>query len=173
MGRSVRLLLLAVAAAEPRRRLLVVDFGRSARTDYGLAAALRHRNLRKVFPDVDYLDIEAELGGAELDRVPALLRARVAGAAAVLVKSNWYYVPDEFMRTFAADWGLANVALQVAGSQPPPWLDQDLEALQGGAERSLGVSPDAEFAGSAPLGRGLNASVPFYRVLFYLSLIHI
>ena len=99
--------------------------------------------------------------------MPALLRARVAGAAAVLVKSNWYYVPDEFMRTFAADWGLANVALQVAGSQPPPWLDQDLEALQGGAERSLGVSPDAEFAGSAPLGRGLNASVPFYRVLFY------
>ena len=165
MGRSV-LLLLALAAAEPRR-LLVVDFGRSARTDYGLAAALRHRNLREVFPDVDYLDIEAELGGAELDRVPALLRARVAGAAAVLVKSNWYYVPDEFMRTFAADWGLANVALQVAGSQPPPWLDQGLEALQAGAERSLGVSPDAEFASSAPLGRGLNASVPFYRVLFY------
>ena len=113
------------------------------------------------------MDIEAELGGAELDRVPALLRARVAGAVAVLVKSNWYYVPDEFMRTFAADWGLANVALQVAGSQPPPWLDQGLEALQAGAERSLGVSPDAEFAGSAPLGRGLNASVPFYRVLFY------
>ena len=103
MGRSVRLLLLAVAAAEPRRRLLVVDFSRSARTDYGLAAALRHRNLREVFPDVDYLDIEAELGGAELDRVPALLRGRVAGAAAVLVKSNWYYVPDEFVRTFAAD----------------------------------------------------------------------
>ena len=167
MGRSVSLLLLAVAATEPRRRLLVVDFSRSARTDYGLDAALRHRNLRVVFPDVDYLDIEAELGGAELDRVPALLRARVAGAAAVLVKSNWYYVPDEFMRTFAADWGLANVALQVAGSQPPPWLDQGLEALQAGAERSLGVSPDAEFASSAPLGRGLNASVPFYRVLFY------
>ena len=38
MGRSVRLLLLAVAAAEPRRRLLVVDFSRSARTDYGLDA---------------------------------------------------------------------------------------------------------------------------------------
>ena len=149
MGRSVRLLLLAVAAAEPRRRLLVVDFSRSARTDYGLDAALRHRNVRELFPDVDYLDIEAELGGAELDRVPALLRARVAGAAAVLVKSNWYYVPDEFMRTFAADWGLANVALQVAGSQPPPWLDQGLEALQAGAERSLGVSPDAEFASSA------------------------
>ena len=141
MGRSV-LLLLALAAAEPRR-LLVVDFSRSARTDYGLDAALRHRNLRVVFPDVDYLDIEAELGGAELDRVPALLRARVAGAAAVLVKSNWYYVPDEFMRTFAADWGLANVALQVAGSQPPPWLDRGLEALQAGAERSLGVSPDS------------------------------
>ena len=75
MGRSVSLLLLAVAATEPRRRLLVVDFSRSARTDYGLDAALRHRNLREVFPDVDYLDIEAELGGAELNRVPALLRA--------------------------------------------------------------------------------------------------
>ena len=142
MGRFVRLLLLAVAAAEPRR-LLVVDFGRSARTDYGLDAALRHRNLRVVFPDVDYLDIEAELGGAELDRVPALLQARVAGAAAVLVKSNWYYVPDEFMRTFAADWGLANVALQVAGSQPPPWLDQPTMAVAPGIVPADAAKPRA------------------------------
>ena len=133
MGRFVRLLLLAVAAAEPRR-LLVVDFGRSARTDYGLAAALRHRNLREVFPDVDYLDIEAELGGAELDRVPALLRARVAGAAAVLVKSNWYYVPDEFMRTFA-DWGLANAPCR-SRAAAAALVGPDLEALQAGAERS-------------------------------------
>ena len=166
MARIVGRLLLLVAAAEPRR-LLVVDFHRSARTDHSLAAALRHKNLRKVFPDVDYLDIEVELGGEELERVPALLRARVAGAAAILVKSNWYYVPDEFFRTSASSWGLANVALQVAGSQPPPWLSQELEALQSGAERSLGVSPDAEFAGSAPRGRTINASVAFYGVVFY------
>ena len=80
MGCSVRPLLLALAAAEPRR-LLVVDFGRSARTDYGLAAALRHRNLREVFPDVDYLDIEAELGGAELENQPT--------SSGVCLGSHW------------------------------------------------------------------------------------
>ena len=77
--------------------------------------------------------------------VPALLRARVAGAAAVLVKSNWYYVPDEFMRTFAADWGLANVALQVAGSQPPP--AQSARRRAGAHARSLACGAKAVLRG--------------------------
>ena len=93
MGRSVRLLLLAVAAAEPRRRLLVVDFSRSARTDYGLDAALRHRNLREVFPDVDYLDIES---------ARAMLAQHRRGARDFGHNLWCLYVLDRFLRRWIA-----------------------------------------------------------------------
>ena len=130
-------LLVALAARVASQRLLVIEYARSARSDYGLSAALDDEAMRSLFPVVDFLDIGAELEGMDVADVSTLLSQRIEGAAAILVKSNWYYVPDEFTRSWVLS-ARVPIALQVAGTELPPWLTPHVDALE--EARSMGAA---------------------------------
>ena len=74
------------------------------------------------------------------DAAPARAAARGAGADAVLVKSDWGWIPDVFARRYLSSDAVREssaggasadarapkpMLLHVSGAHPPPWLDPD------------------------------------------------
>ena len=157
-------LLVALAARVASQRLLVIEYARSARSDYGLSAALDDEAMRSLFPVVDFLDIGAELEGMDVADVSTLLSQRIEGAAAILVKSNWYYVPDEFTRSWVLS-ARVPIALQVAGTELPPWLTPHVDALE--EARSMGAATEVDGTYGDPVGLEASRSVGYYSVVFY------